>query len=95
MRGGAVQILQTPTSFFYPNDDTKVADMRADTLGIPRFVFDNAEIIKNPKVSDVDDFKSSVLTRKVHRPRYPKIDMIDEGTNEYFSGADADFRRMA
>lgn len=84
-RGGALQILQTPTSYFYPNNNTKTND----TLNIPRFDFSMSGN-KNFKVSDADKHTSTVLTRNSHNyNRYPVIDRIDESKAEYF-GSDRD-----
>jgi hypothetical protein len=72
--------------------------MAADTARIPRFEFNNQNLIKNPRVSDVDRFTSTVLTRFPllsngdGYPRYPKIDMIDEPGAEFFTD---DMVRMA
>jgi predicted outer membrane repeat protein len=87
-RGGAVQILQAPTSMFYTNRDI----LAGDTLGIPRFDFSaNAE--KNLKVTDADGHTSMVMNRNgVYYSRYPKIDRIDEENAEYFT---SDRTRMA
>ncbi|MDR0926350.1 MAG: hypothetical protein LBO69_01110 [Ignavibacteria bacterium] len=89
-RGGAVQILQTPTAYFYPQGSTKIT---TDTLGIARFDF--SENQKNTKVTDVDKYYSTVLTRDVAQyNRYPMIDRIDEPVAEdaYFIN---DTNRMA
>jgi predicted outer membrane repeat protein len=75
LRGGALQILQAPTSFFYPNR----AVIASDTAGCERFKFNDPDRVKNYRVSDEDKLTSTVMTRyEINYPRYPMIDKIDE-----------------
>lgn len=72
-RGGAVQILQSPTSYYYANMQVN----SADTLGIP--VYSNN---KNLRVVDPNSDSTSVMAR--HKG-YPQIDNIDSRNAEFFN----------
>lgn len=71
-RGGALQILQSPTDHYYANMRINVID----TLGMPRYTNN-----KNLKVIDPDSDSTSVMAR--HRA-YPAIDNIDSRNAEWF-----------
>ena len=87
-RGGAMQILQAPTSFFYPGQNI----VSADTAGIARFDFSRGAA-KNRAVSDADSDISTVMNRNANAcARYPMIDRMDETIAEYFT---KDIDRMA
>ncbi|MCL2039519.1 MAG: YCF48-related protein [Bacteroidetes bacterium] len=79
LRGGAVQILQAPTSYFYSNR----MPLASDTVGCARFNFDDPALVKNYRVTDENKLTSTVMTRyEINYPRYPMIDRIDEPIDE-------------
>lgn len=99
LRGGAVQVLQSPTSLFIQNlaQYTKNNPF-VDTVGIERFSFDASTTearnqTKNGRITDAADYTSTVMNRNQHLyERYPKIDKIDDATDEFFG--DNDLKRM-
>ncbi len=78
-RGGALQILQTPTNAYYPGYHV----VSADTANIGRYPYN-----KNLRVVDPDSDSSSVIARQTG---YPYIDNIDGDGSEYFT---SDVARM-